>query len=75
MLHNPTRIQHDGYNCGIFSPISLYMLLMYDGNISKAVQEGIGDNGVNIHGTKPNVNTDINKVRDNIVGAGGGAGG
>ena len=65
---NNFGVQRDGYNCGIFSPIALYMLLIHDGDITKAVKEGIGENGVNIHGTD-NSASNINEVRKKLIGS------
>ena len=42
--YNDKHLQNDGYSCGMFSVISLYMLICFDMNVSKAV-EHIGVNG------------------------------
>lgn len=63
---NPRCIQHDDYNCGIFSPIALYMLIIYNGDIARAVNEGIGPDGVNIHGVDKQAG-DINDIRDKVI--------
>lgn len=69
MIYNQSSVQTDGYNCGIFAPISLYMLLIYDGDIVRAVKEGIGKDGVNIHGTKTDPNVNIDVVRKKVIGS------
>ena len=65
--HNQITVQTDGYNCGFYAPLFLWMLLIYDGNITEAVQKGVGINGKNIHGTKT-FNGGINGIRKNLVG-------
>lgn len=42
--YNDKHLQNDGYSCGMFSVISLYMLICFDMNVPKAV-EHIGVNG------------------------------
>ena len=65
LQNNDAIVQYDKYNCGVFSPIALWALLQYDNNILNAVNEGIGKNGVKIHGASLFAK-DINQVRENI---------
>lgn len=63
--NNNTVVQFDNFNCGVFSPMSLWALLEYDGDLVKAVHEGIGKNGSRIHGLSHFAN-DINQIRTNM---------
>ena len=45
--YNDKRLQNDGYSCGMFAVITLYMLICFDMNVPKAV-EHVGVNGKQI---------------------------
>jgi len=69
--HNNISIQHDGFNCGIFSSLMLYMMPLYNWNITSAVTEGVGSNGSNLNkfatGTQSS-DVDINTIKAKIIG-------
>ena len=59
MQYNFRTIQKDSYNCGLYSVLSLYMLLCY-GDIECAIDH-IGINGAN-------TGSNVDKIRSKIVG-------
>lgn len=61
-IRNEVSFQTDTYSCGIFSALSLYLLLISGGNIRKTV-DMIGTNGENIA-----KGMDINDIREKWAG-------
>lgn len=49
--YNPTAIQRDSHSCGMFSALSLYLMICYDCDIRKVVEK-IGINGQEISENK-----------------------